>query len=142
MLYSIALGRLRAKLDDHGIILKVKARGASKAFWCSAGVSATFNKDKDDSATTVVEVTYVDDEAIMLAATSPKALNRAIATLLEVLVDVFRKFGFRINWKEGKTECFVTFRGRHAAEEKRKLIIDRASKIPLPPHADADSLRV
>ena len=53
--------------------------------------------------TDIFEVTYVGDEAVLFAASSPKLLAAGISYILDELVAVFSSFGFRINWSAGKT---------------------------------------
>eukprot|EP00973_Karenia_brevis_P014950 2039661-Karenia_brevis.AAC.1 len=61
--------------------------------------------------TPVVEVTFVDDECIMLCASTPRLLQKAAAMLLEAVVETFTLFALEINWSKGKSEAMVKFRG-------------------------------
>lgn len=121
-------------MKSHGIILSI-TKLDSAPFWASLGSRTSWGNDGDNS---VVEVTYVDDEAAMLAAPSPKQLSLAINLLLDELVSIFAAFGFHINWSAGKTEAFVRFRGKGAADATRKLHGECQSKLPLPKGAGAD----
>ena len=115
LIYSIALRELRVKLVKAGFVLHIRCKG-DDPFWNSNGNDFSWESSAPYS-TPIVEITYVDDEAITIAASSPRALWKAINFLLQELIDAFSMFGFRINWNPGKTEAFVTFRGKHAAEE-------------------------
>ena len=115
-----------------------RARGSTGS---SNGNDFSWESSAPDS-TPIVEITYVDDEAITIAASSPRALWKAINFLLQELIDAFSMFGFQINWNPGKTEAFVTFRGKHVAEEKRKLFGDNGGLVRLPKGAGASHLRV
>ena len=137
LIYSVVCKRLRARLRELGAVLVVRHVGGM-AFWgtdTAATVSwpaASAEPDKNEPAdptesTDVFEVTYVDDE---------------IAIILDELITVFRSFGFLINWSAGKTEGFVTFRGKDAAMQKRMLFIGMSSKNLLPPDAGAEHLRL
>ena len=97
--YSIALKRLRATLIRSGVVLKVTADNGSP-FWATG--SSHYSWDPSDDGEQIVEVTFVDDEACTLAASSPKLLTDAIDLLLTELVKAFLMFGFRINWNPGK----------------------------------------
>eukprot|EP00972_Heterocapsa_arctica_P020754 3058429-Heterocapsa_arctica.AAC.1 len=50
----------------------------------------------------------------MLTASSPAVLDAAIDSLLTVVYRVFTLLRLEINWKPGKTECFLQYRGRNA----------------------------
>ena len=63
----------------------------------------------------IVDAAFVDDECLMLTASSPAALDRAIDVLLAIVTRVFDLLRLEINWKPGKTECFLRYRGRQAA---------------------------
>jgi hypothetical protein len=59
------------------------------------------------------------------------------------LCRVFAYFGFRINWKPGKTECFLRLRGRHASAERDKSCkTGNVLPIPLPMACGSSSLRI
>ena len=89
----------------------------------------------------IFEVTYVDDEAAFVAATSAKALMTSILIFMKCLCEAFNYFGFRINWGPGKTECFLSFRGQRAADHRRAIAAS-GNCIPLPDIPDVPSLRV
>jgi len=50
----------------------------------------------------VVEATYVDDEALYLAAPTAKRLHEVMGLSIEILIMTFHEHGFTINWKPGK----------------------------------------
>ena len=143
-IYSVALARVRAELSKHNIILHVKVNN-EMPFWSSSGASTSFSNTclSDPCFNQVVEVTYVDDEAFHVAASSPKILMAAIPVVMRNICQVFRYFGFKVNWKPGKTECFITLRGKHAEPQKQKLLKrDGEVVIPLPPDCGHPWLRV
>jgi hypothetical protein len=126
LIYSVALRRITAELAEQGIVLRITATGTGP-FW--GGACSNWHWGGNDG-TPFVEITYVDDEAMMLAARSPAMLVVAYNMLLRTLCDTFAEFGFVINWSEGKTEAIVRYRGRHAASHARSLAA--TSSIPLP----------
>ena len=65
----------------------------------------------------------------------------AIPKLMNVLCVTFFSFGFIINWKPGKTECFTILRGKHSAAELAK-IRNNEMTIPLPSACESASLRL
>eukprot|EP00973_Karenia_brevis_P072878 10121135-Karenia_brevis.AAC.1 len=74
---------------------------------------------------------------------SPEALDRAIDCLLTVLLEVFAKYQLTINWKAGKSEALLQYRGKHAHlyREKRRLPSGKLG-IKLPDTASASILNV
>ena len=67
MMYSKALIELAERLPQENILLVVQFK-ASVPFWCKTN----YANSASESAT-VVEATYVDDEAIASVSKSPKA---------------------------------------------------------------------
>eukprot|EP00973_Karenia_brevis_P041692 5769755-Karenia_brevis.AAC.1 len=58
----------------------------------------------------------------MITAHSPNSLDRAIDELLKVLTQVYRMLRLEVNWKPGKTECFLCYKGpgsTKALEQRR-----------------------
>jgi hypothetical protein len=108
--YSLALVMLRDDLLDAGVALRLKC--GSTEFW--NGQSSDAGDAEDD--TPIVDAAFVDDECIMLTASSPRALDIAINTLLKVIVRVYSILRLEINWKPGKTECFLRYRGKNATK--------------------------
>eukprot|EP00973_Karenia_brevis_P020940 2879838-Karenia_brevis.AAC.1 len=66
--YSIALHMLHADLLDAGIVLRISASG--QAFWDE--------RHSHDDALIIIDVTFVDDECVVLVAKSAKLLDDAI----------------------------------------------------------------
>ena len=143
-IYSVALARVRAELSNYNIMLYVKRCGP-RPFWAADGAQFSFAKDclHDNSYDQAIEITYVDDEAIHVGAASPKVLMSAIPVLMRHLCHVFTYFGFKINWKPGKTECLLTLRGKHSEAQKSKLVTHNGQPaIPLPPECGQNALRI
>ena len=65
----------------------------------------------------------------------------AIPLLMSSLCRTFLYFGFKINWKPGKTESFVVLRGKYAVAEAQKLH-EQGMMISLPSECEAPALRV
>jgi hypothetical protein len=143
LIYSVALKRVREELSTLRIILVVRSQSTT-AFWAAAGADVSWDSDLlAQGYEQAFEITYVDDEAIHLAATSPKSLMLAIPILMRHLCRTFAYFGFRINWKPGKTECFLVLRGKHADKARAQLVKTADGfSIPLPPECGDVSLRI
>ena len=60
----------------------------------------------------VLDVTFADDECIMLAAEDPKSLASAIDCCILVLSTTFQLYKLEVNWRTGKTECLVQMVGK------------------------------
>eukprot|EP00959_Pyramimonas_sp_CCMP1952_P050037 1045907-Pyramimonas_sp.AAC.1 len=61
---------------------------------------------------TSTDAAFIDDECMVTMAPSPARLRKGIDTMLRAFATVFSNFGLHINWKPGKTEGIVRFRGR------------------------------
>jgi DNA-directed RNA polymerase subunit RPC12/RpoP len=109
--YSIGLNMLRDALMDAGIVLRLKLKGGD-VFWSSDNDES----DAGDTIVLVIDAAFVDDECIMISSMSPTLLDSAINVLLSTLAKVFRLLRFEINWKPGKTECFIRYRGKGATK--------------------------
>ena len=105
--YARALKRLQTSMSEHGLLLSLPLP-TSTAPWCSS------TDPPSTSDAEVFDTTYVDDECIMLAATSPALLDQRIEKALSLLLAVFRSFKLVINWDIGKTECLLKYRGAGA----------------------------
>ena len=106
--YALALRALHARLLEANIILKV--RSCNGPFWHP---DLTGSDHVDDN---VIDAAFVDDEAVVLIARTPRLLQRAIKILLDVLPETFRRCKLEINWAPGKTEGLLVLRGKHATE--------------------------
>ena len=75
LLYSLALGVLRNDLIDLGIVFWIR-HSTVHHFW--GDTSGTVAWTPEEHSSPVFEVTFVDDECIFLAATSPRILMNAV----------------------------------------------------------------
>ena len=74
-----------------------------------------YDNERSKSA---LDVTFVDDEAIAITASSSIALVERIAFVVDTVVSVFRKFAMEVNFSKGKTEAIVALRGKGARAAK------------------------
>ena len=102
--YAQALTQVRNKLSKASIVLIIKSAD-NKPFW--SDVPSSQRTDEHE----VVEATFVDDEALVLVASSPKSLDKAINCLLEAVTEVFERFLLKMNWAKGKSEALLRYRG-------------------------------
>ena len=60
--------------------------------------------DGEGNDCVIIDVTYVDDECIIVVATVPETYDQRIRLVCRTLRRVFFDFGFDINWKRGSIE--------------------------------------
>ena len=87
----------------------------------------------DGKCNAAFDAAFVDDEVLMLAAPSATKLAAPIDFTLAAVCNIFHALRFQVNWKPNKTECFVQFRGKGAAQrlnERRNANGDVVFRIP------------
>ena len=62
----------------------------------------------------VIDAAFVDDECLVLLATSPRVLDAAIQVLLRILVTTFANLHLEINFHPGKSEALLFYCGKGA----------------------------
>ena len=78
----------------------------------------------------VLDVTFVDDECIMLAADESRSLAAAIDCCTLVLSTTFQLLKLDVNWRPGKTECLVQMIGKHGRDLVEKWRRDDGIPVP------------
>ncbi|CAK0854575.1 unnamed protein product, partial [Prorocentrum cordatum] len=69
----------------------------------------------------VIDVTFVDDECLMLSAPAPRVQDERVDVLLTKLTSsIFDMLNFSMNWKPGNTKCSIVYRGARSAEHYRR----------------------
>ena len=134
MVYAIALKQVFQECMAEGIVDQL-AFDKERAPW---------QPPSDDAAcTSALEATFVDDQAYVVTARTPEALDRKIEMLLLIVTRVFGRFALRINWKPGKSAAMLLYRskGANQATQRRR---DETGKmwIALPASASAERLEV
>jgi hypothetical protein len=119
-----------------GIIFNLSYAKALKIFYAKVnaeGIPARFRYEpgaapgNDDvppgraGEAIVFDVTFVDDEAIVITASVPVTLIGKLKRTISLLVETFDHYGMTINWKPGKTEAMIVLRRKKAKAEKSKL---------------------
>ena len=83
----------------------------------------------DDSvAVSCSDVSVVDDFALLVASASPTDLLDTVRNHVRAYSELLADFGLFLNMSPGKTEAFVTFRGKGAKDAASKLV---HSHVPL-----------
>ena len=88
----------------------------------------------------VFDVTFVDDEAIVVTASVPATLARKLRRAVQILIETFEHYGMSINWKPGKTEAIIIYRGKDAKAEKSGLATSETTgHLSIFPGSDNDA---
>ena len=95
-----------------------------------------------DSEIAAPEVTYVDDEAMLLTSTSPSSLVKAAPQVVQLICEIFGSLGMVVNWGTGKTDAFLSLRGKKSTELKSELWSSDAPGIAIDPKCGAERLRL
>jgi len=131
--YAVALVEVHKALTLAGVTFKVVQ--GKETPWSNRDAQCPCSAE-------AVDATYVDDEAFVLLAKSPKLLDVAINVLLESLTTVFSKFCLDINWGRGKTEAMLKYRGRHATKLFEQRRDEQGLHIGLPASCVGQRLHV
>ena len=121
--YALALMALNDELMDRGVVMRIH----------DGNITNEACDSSREEVHHVLDVTFVDDECIMLAADDSKSLADAIDCCTLVLSTTFQLLKLEVNWRPGKTECLVQMRGkqgRDIVEEWRRE--DGSLSIPVP----------
>ena len=125
--YTIALKLLQWKLKKAGITLRVSSK--CEAFWSDDPDAGGDGSDEHD----VIDVTFVDDECVLLMASTPSKMADAAECMIKILGEIFNMCNLHVNFAPGKTEAIAAFRGDGACgvREKRWRQEDGSLAIPL-----------
>ena len=115
--YAKALRRLYARACEENIPIMLNYEPGVAP---RTSPSSTSNGD-DAHRVIVFDVTFVDDEAIVITASVPATLITKFRRAVELLIEVFEYYGMSINWKPGKTEAILVLRGKNAKAEKSRI---------------------
>ena len=115
-MYQDVLAEVRDKLIAKGVVSHFKL-SIGVPFWQPGHIF------HDEAAPCVpcVDVTFVDDEAVVLVAKTPATLDLHLQMTLQILVSVLEgRFAMTLNFKPGKSECMLKYRGV-GTNQARKL---------------------
>ena len=99
--YGQALSDMRESLHKQGFGLRLKV-DLNSPVWRAVADAQSYAFDAvvdlySPAEANVIDVTYVDDEAAMLTARTPKLLDTGIQAMIKAYVDAFQKYGLQIN---------------------------------------------
>ena len=91
----------------------------------------------------MLDAAYCDDCVFMQNDADPLRLIQKTKQTMAIVRDTFAEFCMQLNFKPGKTECILKFRG-HKSKEALQQIYDDGSAIAVPNelHKSVDILRV
>ena len=121
--YALALMALNDELMNRGVMMRIH----------DGNITNETSESSCEEVHHVLDVTFVDDECIMLAADDSRSLAAAIDCCALVLSTTFQLLKLEVNWRPAKTECLVQMSGKHGrdiVEKKRRD--DGSLSIPVP----------
>jgi len=128
--FSLAMALIRDALLSSGIMLCLRPGDA--AFWQQGGVPDPGADAAGDVP--VVDAAFVDDECFMLTAKDSALLDASIDTMLDTVCSAYEILNLTVNWKAGKSECFLTYRGKGATTrlQRRRILPGGGLAVAVP----------
>ena len=121
--YALALMALNDELMNRGVVMRIH----------DGNITNETSDSSCEEVHHVLDVTFVDDECIMLAADDSRSLADAIDCCTLVLSTTFQLLKLEVNWRPGKTECLVQMSGKHGRDIVEKWRREDGSlSIPVP----------
>ena len=106
---------MHSDLESLGVTLVIHE--SPEAFWAQEGTDMS-------SPHSAIDAAFVDDECLVILAPTSHQLDFSIDKLMASVVRVFKVLSLDINWKPGKSECMLRYRGKRAAAKYDKRRID------------------
>ena len=119
MSYTRASRQFQKEIEEAGIATKIRIH--------SSHVFSTTVVDDGDEVI-ILDVTFVDDEAIAIVASVPTTMASKLIKAIQLLVECFSYYGMTINWAAGKTEVMINYRGKGAKAQKLRLVQEDGSR--------------
>ena len=122
--YKLALDALRVALINDDLTLDLLV--PRSLFWSEnfTGVEKTHFSD----------CAFVDDECVIIMRPNAEMLDKAIPKVLSHIARIFGGFGLEINFKPGKTEAMIAFRGYGTNNVINRRVVDGKLKSSIPGH--------
>ena len=121
---ALALMALNDELLNRGVVMRIH----------DGNITNETSDSSCEEVHHVLDVTFVDDECIMLAADDSRSLAEAIDCCTLVLSTTFQLLQLEVNWRPGKTECLVQMSGklgRDIVEKWRREDGSLSIQVPL-----------
>ena len=120
--YALALMALNDELMNRGVVMRIH----------DGNITNETSDSSCEEVHHVLDVTFVDDECIMLATDDSRSLADAIDCCTLVLSTTCQLLKLEVNWRPGKTECLVQMCGKHGRDIVGKWRRDGSLSIPVP----------
>ena len=122
----MALMALNDELLNRGIVMHIH----------DGNITNETSDSSSEDVHQVLDVTFVDDECIMLAADESRSLAAATDCCTLVLSTTFQLLKLEANWRPEKTECLVQMVGKHGRDIVEKWRRDDGSLSISVPQCD------
>ena len=115
--FARLLDRIKTCAKQAGIDCQVKSSGNHELL------------GERDQHTEIMDVSFVDDGAFLLANASPAILVQQVASLCDIIHHVCLVYGFMPNYKKGKSSVVLELRGKGAPDVKHAVYIENDMRI-------------
>eukprot|EP00969_Alexandrium_andersonii_P057212 2523504-Alexandrium_andersonii.AAC.1 len=106
--HAEVLASCRVRLAYMGMGTSLPSISTMEGGWALGGLEWG---DADDRDELLLDVSYVDDTAVLLASDSPVELCQQVRLAISVLEQEFNRAGHQLNFKPGKSEAVLRLRG-------------------------------
>ena len=120
-MYAALLKEVRIAMDGHPASPRVP-RVASHMDDELGISSMLLTLDASAETEAMTEAVYVDDCAVPLWTHHADALEGVVQQTVDVMAVISRRFGFRLNFGQGKTEVVCSFVGPGAMKQKQRFL--------------------
>ena len=125
IVYSVALLGLRQKLGKLSVTLHAECEPSGPPWAHQPGAYPTMQVPAAD-------VTYVDDEAILIVADTAESLNAKLSQVAAAAHETMAAHGMLLNWKPGKSEAILMWRGAGARAARADAARGERMALTLP----------
>ena len=125
LLMSSVLSTIRMRLRSAGLMFEVP--------WptCMPATSATICREDGTYFMEGLDVSYVDDVALMIQAAQAADLAAKVSRATAVVIDAFAEHGLVVNMQPGKTEAIMCWRGRGSRGARQKVVVEHGAIVPV-----------
>ena len=114
IVYDAALSEVRKLLHAEGLSSEFRGTEGSPIWSKTCSLP-------HETCLSVCDITFVDDEAVLIDASSADTLLHRLGRAVHIVAQVFHKYNMILNFSKGKTEAIVQLRGRGVNVAKTTL---------------------